>query len=240
MTAHCQSDTFIQPRLSVIITAAGQSRRMGVNKLLLSLGGKPILAHACAAFNSLKMVSDIVVTAPSGLEAEYEELLRHNGIDKLSRVVTGGAERQDSIYEAMRTLQAGEKDFVAVHDAARPLISVKLIETICAELSSCDGAIPAVAVKDTIKRVDASGTVLETLKRSELRAVQTPQIFRYGPLRRAYESAYKENFLGTDDASLIERYGGMVRIVEGDYRNIKITTAEDLAILEKFWAESNS
>ncbi|MBQ7567767.1 2-C-methyl-D-erythritol 4-phosphate cytidylyltransferase [bacterium] len=225
------------PRLHVIITAAGLSRRMGVNKLLLPLEGKPILARTCAVFNSLEMVQDIVVTAPEGLEDEYFSLLRGCGLEKVSRVVRGGAERQDSIYEALRILRADDDDYVAVHDAARPLITHQLIERLCACLADCDGVIPAVAVKDTIKRVDASGTVVETLTRSELRAVQTPQIFRHALLLRAYEAAYSQAYLGTDDASLVEHLGGRVVAVEGDYRNIKVTTAEDVAVLHKFWSE---
>ena len=237
MDKHNREESVL-PRLSVIITAAGLSRRMGVNKLLLSLGGEPVLARTCAVFNGMERVRDIVVTAPPGMEEEYAALLRSRNILKVGKVVTGGAERQDSIYEALRILQADEDDFVAVHDAARPLITARMIDSICAALSGCDGVIPAVPVKDTIKRVDADGTVIETLKRAELRAVQTPQIFRYGPLLRAYEAAYREGFIGTDDASLVERYGGTVRVTEGDYRNLKITTAEDLAVLEKYWNET--
>ena len=225
--------------LFVVITAAGHSRRMGVNKLLLSLDGQPILVRACAVFDGLAGVKEIVVTAPAGLEDEYLTLLREHGLRRVSRVITGGAERQDSIYEALRILPAAEGDYVAVHDAARPLITSRMIEKICSELAECDGVIPAVPVKDTIKRVNSEGIVIETLKRAELRAVQTPQIFRFGPLLRAYEAAYRDGFIGTDDAGLIERYGGVVRAAEGDYRNIKITTAEDLPVLEKFWTEMN-
>ena len=237
MDTFSQENDSVQPRLSVIITAAGRSRRMGVNKLLLPLGGEPVLVRTCAVFNDMDRVRDIVVTAPQGLEDEYAGLLRSRGIGKVSRVVVGGEERQDSIYEAMRVLQAGEDDFVAVHDAARPLITARMIDNICAALDGCDGVVPAVAVKDTIKRVDDAGVVVETLQRSELRAVQTPQIFRFGPLLRAYEAAYREGFIGTDDAGLMERYGGVVRTAEGDYRNLKITTAEDIAVAEKYWNE---
>ena len=185
----------------------------------------------------MELVRNIVVTAPAGLENEYGQLLQRNGIDKVSRVVTGGAERQDSIYEALRLLDLEAGDLVAVHDAARPLITPLLVEDVCAALENCDGAIPAVAVKDTIKRVDASGMVLQTLMRSELRAVQTPQIFRFGPLLQAYDKARAAGFVGTDDASLIEAVGGKVRVVDGDYRNLKVTTAEDLVTLEELWQE---
>ena len=227
----------VAARLHVIITAAGSSRRLGVNKLLLPLGGAPVLVRTCQVFQELDLVADIVITAPAGLEDEYARLLKSHHLTKVAQVVTGGAERQDSIYQAMLALKANASDYVAVHDAARPLISAALVEKICRALDNADGAIPAVAVKDTIKRVDAEGLVLETLVRSELRAVQTPQIFRFGPLLAAYNRAQQERYLGTDDASLIEYMGGKVRVVEGDYRNIKVTTVEDIAAMERFWEE---
>lgn len=224
-------------RLSVIVTAGGLSRRMGVNKLLLPLAGQPILVRTCEVFQKMERVQEIVVTAPAGLEEEYRQLLLGQGIAKVTRVVTGGAERQDSIYGALRLLTLAPDDLVAVHDAARPLITPELVEAVCAVLDDCDGAIPAVAVKDTIKRVDARGVVVQTLVRSELRAVQTPQIFRFRPLLEAYERARESGLVGTDDASLIEAVGGTVRVVAGDYRNLKVTTAEDLVTLEELWQE---
>ncbi len=226
-------------RLNVVVTAAGMSRRMGVNKLLLPLGGVPLLVKTCAVFEGCSAVKTIVVTAPAGLEEQYAELLRQHGIAKVSQVVTGGAERQDSIYQALLALKAETEDYVAIHDAARPMVTPELIDRLCQALAVADGVIPAVAVKDTIKRVDEDGVVVETLVRSQLRAVQTPQIFRFGRLLQAYHRAKESGFLGTDDASLVEADGGVVRVVEGDYRNLKVTTAEDMVALERFCAAAD-
>lgn len=227
--------------LRVVVTAAGQSRRMGGgNKLLLPLRGVPLLVHTVRRFQEYPAVAEIVVSAPPGQEDDYRRLFRQHGLDKVERVVTGGAERQDSIFEALKALQPEPGDLVAVHDGARPLVTAALLQRLCEGLMGWDGAVPGVPVKDTIKRVGSGGEVLETLTRAELVAVQTPQVFWTGALRHAYEQALDRGHVGTDDASLVEWAGGRVRVVEGDYRNLKITTAEDLVMAEGFWDEVRS
>lgn len=225
-------------RLNVVVTAAGLSRRMGGgNKLLLPLNGKPLLLMSLELFESLPYVDEIAVSAPAGQEEKYRDLFAGAGLKKVTAVVTGGAERQDSIYEALKAIENGSGKAVAVHDGARPLITAALIDALMEALPGADGVVPGVPVKDTIKRVDASGIVQETLKRSELAAVQTPQIFMYDRLIKAYERCYSEKVIGTDDASLVEFDGGKVKIVDSDYSNIKITTAEDLPLAERLIAE---
>ena len=165
-------------RLNVVVTAAGLSRRMGGgNKLLLPLNGKPLLLMSLELFESLPYVDEIAVSAPSGQEEIYRDLFAEAGLKKVTAVVTGGAERQDSIYEALNAIKNGSGKAVAVHDGARPLITAALVNALMEALPGVDGVVPGVPVKDTIKRVDASGIVQETLKRSELAAVQTTQIF---------------------------------------------------------------
>lgn len=222
----------------VVVTAAGMSRRMGgVNKLLQLLRGVPVLVHTVRLFHDLPEVAQIAVSAPPGQEADYAALFRQHGFDRAGPIVAGGAERQDSIHQALLALDGAPGDVVAVHDGARPLVSPGLVRRLLASLDGWDGAIPGVPVKDTIKRVDGGGRVLETLTRAELVAVQTPQVFRLESLLQAYARAVERGHLGTDDASLVEWSGGRVRVVEGDYRNLKITTAEDLVLAEGLWDE---
>jgi len=216
----------------VIVTAAGSSRRMGgANKLLLPLQGKPLLVHTLSYFERHSLVAGVVVSAPSEQRDLYQGLVREHGLSKVVAVVAGGAERQDSIRNALMALSCGPEEAVAIHDGARPCLSGDLLERLLGALDSSQGSLPMVAVKDTIKRVDEQGKVLQTLVRSELFAAQTPQVFRYSAILEAHQRAHAEGFLGTDDCSLIEHYGGTIRAVEGDYRNLKVTTPEDLELV---------
>ncbi len=215
--------------VGVVIPAAGRSRRMksGVNKQFMLLAGKPVLCHSVDVFLSLEEVSQVVVVAHPEEIGRCRELLGSRSV----LVVPGGEERQDSVYRGLRAL-ARETELVAVHDGARPLLCSRLVRVLLDEAEKWGAVIPAVPVKDTLKEVDASGVVLNTLERSRIWQAQTPQVFSYRDLLHAYERAQNERFYGTDDASLFERYCGQVRVVCGDYRNIKITTPEDLLIAE--------
>jgi len=216
----------------VIVTAAGSSRRMGgTNKLLLPLQGKPLLVHTLGYFERHCLVAGVVVSAPSEQCDLYQGLVREHGLSKVVAVVAGGAERQDSIRNALSALSCGPDEAVAIHDGARPCLSGDLLERLLRALESSQGSLPMVAVKDTIKRVDEQGKVLQTLVRSELFAAQTPQVFRYSAIVEAHRRAHAEGYLGTDDCSLIEHYGGTILAVEGDYRNLKVTTPEDLELV---------
>ncbi len=224
--------------LQVVVTAAGQSRRMGGgNKMLVPLGGEPLLVRTLRVFQDHPRVAEVAVSAPAGQEEDYRSLFRRHGLDRVRRVVTGGAERQDSIFQALRALDPKSGDLVAVHDGARPLVSADLLDRLCEALEGWDGVVPGVPVKDTIKQVDEHGRVLKTLVRSELMAVQTPQVFRAEVLLEAYRQALSQGHLGTDDASLVEWSQGRVRVVPGDYRNLKVTTAEDLVLAERLLEE---
>lgn len=219
----------------VIVTAAGSSRRMGgTNKLLLPLQGKPLLVHTLSYFERHPMVQGVVVSAPKDQCEVYLGLVREYALSKVTAVVAGGAERQDSIRNALTALRCGDGEAVAIHDGARPCMSGDLLERLLAALEEAEGSLPMVAVKDTIKRVDEHGKVLQTLVRSELFAAQTPQVFRYGAILEAHRKAHAEGYLGTDDCSLIEYFGGTIRAVEGDYRNLKVTTPEDIEMVEAY------
>lgn len=223
-------------KLWVVVTAAGSSRRMGagVNKLLLPLQGRPVLVHTLQYFQLHPRVDGIVVSANPDQFEDYRELVQRHDIGKLLALAPGGAERQDSIRNALEMLPAAPEDVVAIHDGARPFLASDLLARLLDALGGCDGCLPMVAVKDTIKRVDPGGVIQETIPRHELFAAQTPQLFRFGIIAEAHRRAQAEAFLGTDDCSLIEHYGGRIHKVEGDYRNVKVTTPEDLWIVERF------
>lgn len=203
----------------------------GVNKLLLPLRDRPLLAVTLDYFQSQVLVDGVVLSAAEDQIPVYQALVRDHSLSKVHKIVAGGAERQDSIFNALEALPAGPGDAVAIHDGARPRLAPDLLQRLMLALDSADGSLPMVAVKDTVKRVDAQGRVLETLIRSELYAAQTPQVFRYSVILDAHRRAKAEGFLGTDDCSLVERYGGSIQRVEGDYSNVKVTTPEDLSIL---------
>lgn len=202
-----------------------------INKLLLPLGDKPLLAVTLEYFQAQVLVDGLVISAAEDQIPVYQSLVRDYQLTKVTGIVAGGAERQDSIFNALQALPSSPGDAVAIHDGARPRLAPDLLQRLLSALTTADGSLPMVAVKDTVKRVDAQGRVLETLVRQELYAAQTPQVFRYSVILEAHQRARAEGFLGTDDCSLVERYGGSIQRVEGDYSNVKVTTPEDLSIL---------
>ena len=223
-------------RTWAVVTAAGSSRRMGgVNKLMMPVQGRPILVHTLDYFQQEPRVSGVVVSAPGDQLEDYRRLVTDYSLTKVLTVVAGGAERQDSIRLALQALPAASGDAVAIHDGARPCLAPDLMERLLEALQQAEGSLPMVAVKDTIKRVDSVGRVQQTLLRSELYAAQTPQVFRYEVIMRAHLEAHSTGFLGTDDCSLIEYMGGAIQSVAGDYRNLKVTTPEDLEMVARYF-----
>ena len=221
--------------VTVIFPAAGEGRRMnaGKNKVLLELLGRPILVQTLLRFSECASVDDfIVVVGEEDVEKVTTTLAKTGGL-KPFRVVAGGSERQYSVRNGIAALHP-DTEIVLVHDAARPLVSVKTIEAVVAEAWRSGAAIAAVRAKNTIKIVRGDGVVESTPERAKLWEVQTPQGFRRDILEEAYRRAEAESFLGTDDAGLVERLGLPVRVVEGSYRNIKVTTPEDLWVVETF------
>ncbi|WP_100404169.1 2-C-methyl-D-erythritol 4-phosphate cytidylyltransferase [Bacillus sp. FJAT-42315] len=215
----------------VVIPAAGQGKRMKAdcNKLLLSLQGRPVIIHTLEVFEKDPACDGIVLAVKEEEKPLFTNLITEYNMSKVYKLVTGGEERQQSVYSGLKQLE--HADIVLVHDGARPFMMRKMIDELVKEAKISGAAIAAVPVKDTIKRVK-DGTVVETVERSSLWAVQTPQAFRLSSLLQAHEQAEKDGFLGTDDASLIERINLPVQIVEGDYDNIKLTTPEDLVFAE--------
>lgn len=217
--------------LTAIIVAGGSSQRMGFDKLLAPLDGRPVVAHSIAAFEQTESVIDIIVVGRAERLSDYEEIVRLQGFTKVSAVIPGGARRQDSVRRGLEQLRA-DADFVAVHDAARPLVTPDLIERIFQLTRSHGGAASASAVIDTLKRVDEDRVVTGGVARENLFAVATPQIFRRDLLTRAYEAVFEAGVEVTDEISAVERIGGKVLLLPNEEPNFKITFSADLALAE--------
>lgn len=212
-------------RVIAIIVAAGRGKRLGSSlpKQFLKVRGRTILEMSVGAFEQNKYVDEIFVAANADYCELTEKLCR--GFSKLKKIVAGGAERQDSVRAALDCLR-GENGIVLVHDAARPFVSEAVINAVIEGTADFDAAIPTVPAKDTIRQVDGTGS--RTLQRETLACVQTPQGFRISLLKHAFEKAQAQGVLGTDDASLVERMGINISMVQGEDANRKITTREDL------------
>ena len=224
-----------------LIPAAGMGKRMGasINKQYLQLDGLPIVARTIAVFEHSPDIEAIFLVIPEA-EIPYcrEHVVAACGFRKVSEIVTGGRERQNSVMNGLKAMRPhlADDDVVVIHDGVRPLITPELLRESIDVACSNDGALVAVPAKDTIKTV-RDGIVIDTPDRESLWQAQTPQSFRFGTIYAAHLAAEQDGFIGTDDASLVERRGGAVRIVRGDYRNIKITTPEDLVLAESFLAD---
>ncbi len=226
-------------KTEVIIVAAGLGKRFGsTDKVLTQIKGKPLFIWAIQPFENLREIHNISIVTRREVFESVQSYLKKFNIKKVSRIIEGGKERQDSVHNALKELPE-DTEIVLINDAARPLVSEELIKNILKCLNpSIDGVIPGIPLTDTIKWIKKGDLVGGTINRDVLRAVQTPQAFWYKKLISAYENAFKEGFYGTDDASLIERYGGTVIVAKGDTKNIKITTKEDLDKME-FLIERN-
>ncbi len=215
-------------RTVAVVVAAGESRRMGEvgDKQFALLAGRPAVAHALRAFEESAEIEGIVlVCAPDRLD-DCRRLVRDERLTKVSDIVAGGEERQDSVANGLACVD--EDAIVAVHDGARPLVTSELIADLTRALPGWDGVVPALGVTDTVKQVDAGGAVIATLDRVSIRLAQTPQLFAARRLRTAVEAAQADGIVATDDAALVERIGGRVRIMQGLGDNIKITYPADL------------
>ena len=219
----------------VVIVAAGSASRMGgIDKVMAPLAGEPMIARTARAFQECDAVKKIVVVTRQDLILPITSLC--SGMDKVKAVVAGGSSRQESVHLGLNAL-SGEVQLVAVHDGARPLVSWQLIDRVIRAANTYGAAAPAIPVKDTIKVVQG-GVVKTTPDRSELYAVQTPQVFDFDLLRGALKKVEQEQLQVTDDCSAVEQMGMRVKIVEGDERNLKVTTPMDLKIAQMLLEET--
>lgn len=222
----------------VLIPAAGTGRRMGAgtNKQYLELAGRSVLSRTIAEFEQHPLVDTItIIVTKSELAYCEEEIVARGDYRKVHAVVSGGAERQDSVYCGLQTCAAEADDLILIHDGARPLVSAGIIDRVIAAGQQHGACLTAVPAKDTIKIV-ADGCVVTTPDRATLWLAQTPQAFRYDLIRSAHDRAATQGMRATDDAQLAEWAGLKVHVVQGDYRNLKITTPEDLELAEHLLA----
>ena len=217
-------------RAVAIVPSAGRGTRFGSNKTMTSLKGRPLIAWTLQALHFVDEIEEVVpVFAPELMEAALR-LMEVFDFNKVKRIVPGGEERQNSVMNGLRAVES-DPDLVLIHDGVRPLVRPSLVRLSLSSIDDFDGLVVGVPPKDTIKTFDGD-VIGNTLRREGLIAVQTPQVFRYKTVCKAYEQALSSGRYFTDDASVVEVFGGSIKLIPGDYSNIKITTPEDLLIAE--------
>jgi 2-C-methyl-D-erythritol 4-phosphate cytidylyltransferase len=221
-------------KADAVIVSAGKGQRFieGRKKQFFSLAGKPILAYTLDSFDACPLIRSILlVVGQEDQDYCLKEIVEKFQYKKVSQVTPGGKRRQDSVRNGLDALPA-DADIIVIHDGVRPFVTREMIEGSIRSAIRFGAAILAMPVKDTIKMAHPDGTVLKTLERESLYQAQTPQTFQASLIREAYLKAMQDGFVGTDDASLIERLGRKIHILPGSYTNIKITTPEDLMLAE--------
>ena len=223
---------------TAVIVAAGKGKRMGteISKQFLPLCGKEILAHTVEKFEKAACIRDIILVTGGDALQDVRQMAQEYGWKKIISVTEGGKERQDSVFLGLQQVPQ-DTEIVLIHDGVRPFVTEEILERSIAAAKETGGCVAGVPAKDTIKVCDAEGLAIATPDRSTLRQIQTPQTFRRKEILAAYEKAKADGFLGTDDASVAEHSGFSVRVIMGSYRNIKITTKEDLLIGAAFLKE---
>ncbi|MBR5177207.1 MAG: 2-C-methyl-D-erythritol 4-phosphate cytidylyltransferase [Lachnospiraceae bacterium] len=247
----------MQDRFSAIIVAAGTGRRMNssVKKQYMEIAGAPVLYHTLTAFEKSDVDEIVIVTGEDEIPYVREQIVENYCLKKVVAICAGGKERCDSVYEGIKqvirrqenTGQNDLNDYVLIHDGVRPLITPELINSCINKVKEFDAVVPGVPEKDTVKEVGSDMEVTGTPDRKKLYRVQTPQCFKLALINEAFEkynsekdhNVSSESVAITDDAMLVEKYTGhRVKIIEGDYRNIKITTPEDIGMAEYFLKKS--
>jgi 2-C-methyl-D-erythritol 4-phosphate cytidylyltransferase len=229
--------TKMEGKTYAVVVAAGKGKRMAadVSKQFMMLRDKPIVAHTLSVFDEQPAIDAIVlVVAARDIEYAEKNIVERYKYKKPIAVVEGGMERQKSVYNGLMSIKANTSDIVVIHDGVRPLVTGAMVQDSIDAARAYGAAVVGVPVKDTVKRVNNAGFVMFTPRRDEFWVVQTPQAFKYGLIREAHERAMQDGFQGTDDAVLVERLGHPVKMVKGCYSNIKITTREDLVLVQEF------
>jgi len=230
----------MKTKVIAIVPAAGLGKRFdsSTRKTFTSLNGIPLLVHTLKRLNREELIQEIIpVLRPEDIDYGFE-LAREHHLSKVKRIAPGGKERQDSIFNALNLLEEDGADrcmqyLVLIHDGARPIIPEGTIEILIEQLHDADGAAPGITPKDTLKEVSSDEIILSTVDRNKIRAIQTPQAFPFNLIKKAYDMAYHEGYYATDDAALVENARGKVKIIAGSPFNIKITTPEDLQMVEQ-------
>jgi len=217
--------------LSAVIVAAGDSRRMGFDKLFATIAGKPVIAHTIQPFERADCIGEIIVAARKDRLDEIKAVVRDENFKKVRSIVPGGKHRQDSVRACLDQLEPGAR-YVAVHDAARPLITTEQIERVFEQCRMHGAASLAEPVSDTLKYADSEFFVTSSVDRNQLYGMQTPQVFERQLIEDAYRAVYAESVLVTDEVSAVERLGRKVILVPNRDLNFKITYPRDLALAE--------
>jgi len=221
---------------AAIIAGGGLGKRMKIpgGKQFFCIGGKPMMLYSILPFERSNLINEIILVVPfDKVELCKEEIVKKYSLKKIKTVVGGGKRRQDSVFVALNSVSEN-MELVLIHDGVRPLIGRPLVEKVIEGVQQYDGVVPALKIIPTVKEMDKNGYVIKTLVRENLVEVQTPQAFRYEILKKAYKYAMEENISITDDSAAVEMVGGRVKIVEGDYRNQKVTFPEDLEWLRVY------
>lgn len=218
-----------KPFVSAVIVAAGSSTRMGANKMLLELGTKTVFERAVSAFDDCGAIDEIIIVASEENVAKYRDIVRASLFAKVTAIVKGGGNRQESVEIGMREC-CKNAEIIVVHDGARPLIKSESIADVAQAACEHGAATAAVVSFDTLKYIDAQGFAVETINREKVARIQTPQAFRKEILFAAHEKAAADGFEGTDDCSLVEHMGGKSKVVFLKYTNLKLTVPDDIMI----------
>ncbi len=218
--------------VSAIIVAAGSSRRMGFDKLFAKLAGKPVLWHSIQAFSETKEVDEILIVTREDRMDEVEHLVATEKLKKVTKVISGGAERHISVWNGLQAVDSKDREFIAIHDGARPLVTPKLIKA-CIDLAENHGAACCASqIPDTVKRASVEQMVTESVERTGLWAMQTPQVFSSGLILQAYAALMAKHEMVTDEVSAVQKLGKKIALLKNDDWNMKITFPHDLELAE--------
>ncbi|MDD5015513.1 MAG: 2-C-methyl-D-erythritol 4-phosphate cytidylyltransferase [Atribacterota bacterium] len=223
-------------KIVALIAAAGKGRRMNsrISKPFIPISGKPILAYTIDKFEKCKSINKIyLIVSPEEKEICHKDIILRYSFSKVQELVNGGDTRQDSIYNGLKVLDK-DTDIVVIHDGARPLVEEAIIQDSIEKAQKYGAAIVAIPIKDTVKKSENNFYINKTLNREKIWRAQTPQTFKYDIILPAYHQAYKDKYLATDDAAIVEKYGHKVKLIIGPEENIKITTPFDLIVAEVF------
>lgn len=221
--------------ISAIILAGGKGKRMNssISKQFIEIKGKPIIYYTIKKFNDNKKIDNIVIVLSEDEIEYFKENILNKYELKVDKIVIGGAERQDSVYNGLKSLENSETDIVLIHDGARPFISDKIIDDGIKYATIYGACAPGVMPKDTIKIKGEGNFSVDTPNRDRLVAIQTPQVFKFKEILECHKKVKIEKVVVTDDTMVVERYGNKVYLYNGEYTNIKVTTPEDLILGEK-------
>ena len=218
--------------VSAIIVAAGSSRRMGFDKLFATLAGKPVLWHSLKAFSDAKEVDEILVVTRDDAMDDVENLVSTSRLEKVKKVISGGEQRHHSVWNGLQAVDSQGSEYIAIHDGARPLVTPALIKA-CLELAETHGASSCASqIPDTVKRASIEQMVTESVERTGLWAMQTPQVFSSGLILQAYATLMAKHEMVTDEVSAVQKLGKKIALLKNDDWNLKITFPHDLELAE--------